>query len=419
MSRRVWPACAALFLAGLGTRVLLLILMRWRPYIEWAEMERLARSLAETGTLANPFYLPTGPSAHHAPLYPLLLALIFRAFGYGRSAAETMIAMNLTFAAAQFALLPALARKLRLPVTAGVLAGALGAIPVRILKELRWETTLNGLLLMACSFLAAHWLERARRGAYWRPLATGLLLGAAMIALPMYLTVLLPFLALASARAWRRRETWLGLQAATVLAGAALGVSPWIARNYAQLGGFAFVRDNYPLELRISNHDGVYLLSAGNYGDPSGYMRSHEPLTSPGQALLVRQMGELGYNRLQLREALAWCGAHKTEFLRLTAERTLLFWFTFGDSQFFKSLGMALLSAAALWGAVLLWRRRAGIWEPLLAIVIGFPLPYYFVEIDTRYAYPMAWCLFLLAAWAVWETWGAPPRGLSRPDSGS
>jgi hypothetical protein len=41
-------------------------------------MERVARNLAEIGTLGNPYLVPTGPSAHHAPFYPLLLSLIYR-----------------------------------------------------------------------------------------------------------------------------------------------------------------------------------------------------------------------------------------------------------------------------------------------------------------------------------------------------
>ncbi|MEP6961058.1 MAG: hypothetical protein ABI995_03210 [Acidobacteriota bacterium] len=42
-------------------------------------------SLAETGTLANPFHsMATGPTAHVAPGFPLLVAGIVKIWGTGR-----------------------------------------------------------------------------------------------------------------------------------------------------------------------------------------------------------------------------------------------------------------------------------------------------------------------------------------------
>lgn len=38
------------------------------------EIVRIAASLNEKGAFADPYMIPTGPTAHHAPVFPLLLA---------------------------------------------------------------------------------------------------------------------------------------------------------------------------------------------------------------------------------------------------------------------------------------------------------------------------------------------------------
>src|ERR1700693_6309535 len=59
------------------------------PGTHLSEMENIAKSLALHGTFADPYILPTGPTAHTAPGYPILLGLIFLLFGTG-AAGETM-----------------------------------------------------------------------------------------------------------------------------------------------------------------------------------------------------------------------------------------------------------------------------------------------------------------------------------------
>src|SRR3954463_14524154 len=45
------------------------------------EMGRIAQSLAEGNGFANPFQLPTGPTAWEPPVYPFLMAGVFKLFG--------------------------------------------------------------------------------------------------------------------------------------------------------------------------------------------------------------------------------------------------------------------------------------------------------------------------------------------------
>ena len=397
---RLGVVCGVLFLAAMGARIVLLRLMHFQPHLELAEMELIAKSLAQTGSFANPYYLPTGPTAHHAPLYPFLLSLIFRVWGYGTSAAMAMAAMGITFAAAQYALLPALAVEGGLPVEAGMLAGAIGVIPFRILKEVRWEASMSGLILVLCTWLAVRWLRTFRMTAL-----TGILFGLAMIAMPTFLPVLLLLAGWAAWRGIRRHETHVLRAAAVLLACAAVGVSPWVARNYLRFHQFVFVRSNYPLEFSLSNHDGVYPLAADNYsiGYPNNFMTLRHPWSNANEARLVQTMGEIAYNHARLAESLQWCERHPAQFLKLTAERFRLFWFPSGEAQRVKGWLMDALTLAGLIGVVLLWKRSGVLAAPIAAILIGFPLPYYFVQIDTRYRYPLDWCLYLGAAYAGWQ----------------
>src|SRR5260370_31602251 len=54
--------------------------------LDRTEMASVAVTFAHTGQLGNPYMaLPTGPTAHVAPVYPLLLGVIYRFFGDGKT----------------------------------------------------------------------------------------------------------------------------------------------------------------------------------------------------------------------------------------------------------------------------------------------------------------------------------------------
>ena len=74
---------AGIFLLAFGVRMAAIFWSGlYRQPIAFNEMELIGRSLAEHNTFANPYRIPTGPTAHGALIYPLLLSLIFRVWGY-------------------------------------------------------------------------------------------------------------------------------------------------------------------------------------------------------------------------------------------------------------------------------------------------------------------------------------------------
>jgi hypothetical protein len=81
-----WRAGLLIFIVGLVVRAALIAGSGSYEDLERYEVERTAISLAHHGTLADPYLIPTGPTAHAAPGYPILLAAIFFVFGTGITA---------------------------------------------------------------------------------------------------------------------------------------------------------------------------------------------------------------------------------------------------------------------------------------------------------------------------------------------
>src|ERR1700733_8538410 len=59
------------------------------------EMGRIGRALAQGQGFSNPFNEMTGPTAWEPPLYPFLIAAVFKLFGiYSRASALVLLSLN-------------------------------------------------------------------------------------------------------------------------------------------------------------------------------------------------------------------------------------------------------------------------------------------------------------------------------------
>src|SRR5947209_2672374 len=124
LRHKLFIISAVLFFAGLAVRLLLVYLEPDAPKdLGMNEPVRIAISLATMGRYADAYGAGTGPTAHCAPLHPLLLGIFIRLFGTGEAGATvTEIAASMASSLA-FALLPVLAVAARLKPVTGVLAG--------------------------------------------------------------------------------------------------------------------------------------------------------------------------------------------------------------------------------------------------------------------------------------------------------
>ena len=357
------------------------------------EIGRVTLSLLRTGQFADPYMIPTGPTAHPTPLSPALLALIYHSFGITATAGYVRALVGISSHSLLYALLPWFARRLGLGTPAGIFAGvACALIPMQGLGEaVGLGATAHASLAFALMTVAFLHRWTADRPSAAGSLLLGLACGAAFHVLPPLLLVLLGNLIF---ELWWKRGRRQWLLSACVAAGAILACVPWTWRNYTALHGFFFIRSNFGLEFRIANQPGadadieVSLARAGTIRHPSENLE---------EARQVRELGEAEYNRRAMNEALVWIRTHPAEFWRLTAMRFLHFWC--GQLRYPWLAG--LFTAVTLFAVLGLRRTLPALDAPrraaLLIPLATFPLVYYIVSYVAHYPAPLAWMLLLLA----------------------
>ena len=227
-------------------------------------------------------------------------------------------------------------------------------------------------------------------------LLLGLAWGVAFHLQPALLTVLLGCLAF---ELWWKRERRRWALSAVVILGVVLACLPWGWRNYERFDAVFFIRSNLGLELRMGNHDGAAAaMEVMDLHEEHRHPRTHE-----GEALLLRERGEVAYMRGAGREAAAWISSHPGEFIRLTASRLVLWWCGPLHAPMYALLVTALTLLAGL-GA---WRTLPGLTVPqraaLLIPLATYPLIYYVVAYMGRYRVPLDWILLVLAGAQVWR----------------
>ena len=121
------------------------------------EAGRIARSIAQGEGFSNPLFGRTGPTAWLAPVFPYLLAAIFKLFGtYTKASAITILALDCFFSALTCIPIYFIAKKHFGESTARWAGWAWAFFPYAIFfsADFIWATTLTT-LLMTLVFLAA------------------------------------------------------------------------------------------------------------------------------------------------------------------------------------------------------------------------------------------------------------------------
>jgi hypothetical protein len=172
-------------------------------------------------------------------------------------------------------------------------------------------------------------------------------------------------------------------------------MSPWLIRDRLALGHWVFFRDNFGLELRYSNHDGAAPSSELLNARPTSFLL--HPSNNPAEAELVARLGEVEYNRREMALALDWIGGHPKEFAGLSLQRFFYFWL--GPPQ--HAFEFAITAAYTLLGLIGLGlvRNTSGesVFRMWIAVLLCYPLVYYFVQYLNRYRVPIDWILWLSA----------------------
>src|SRR5258708_3264902 len=102
-----WQSPAVITLLALALRLVAMHFFYHSTYNNYEnhllfgfETGRIARSIAEGHGYGNPLFVETGPTAWMTPVYPYLLAGVFKLFGvYSKTSALVILSLNSLFSA--------------------------------------------------------------------------------------------------------------------------------------------------------------------------------------------------------------------------------------------------------------------------------------------------------------------------------
>jgi hypothetical protein len=353
----------------------------------------VARNLAEHGEFANPFDAVTGPSAHLAPLFPLFLAILIKLFRTPQGFATAISLFTMAAHGLHAALLPRISDLFFHDRRPGMWA----AIIVTILPVIYFFPHSEGIFCAAGLMLFCLVTDRRlSRGGAGGAMFTGLFAGLLTLLNPTCLLVCGLWLAYLL---WRHRIAFAVRSTVLIAVAFVVTLTPWTWRNYEEFNAFFFVRDNLGLELCVANND---VAQPGVVRNMPAGLRLYHPASAPAEAELVRQMGEVEYNRMRMRVALHWIRTHPAHFAVLTLTRFCFFWFP--DAEGITPVhgwGIAFLTISAFTGLALMLRRRRRIAVFLAAVLAIYPALFYLVEVDPRYRTPILWIPLVSAGYLL------------------
>jgi hypothetical protein len=394
--RRV--AFLAIFSLSFAIRFAMLLSVPRPEMLQSAEASLIANALASKGQFADPFIIPTGPTAHLTPFYPVLLASVNKVFGTGYTGSFARCLLVIGIYSLLYSLYPTFASAFGFPYAAGLIAGLASAlVPLKRSAEVfrGWEEPYAALALAFLLFLTLkRWKSpnRAAKGA----LFLGLCWGAALyisFSLFAILIGLLVFDLSANRKARIVRDACLTMVAVVAV------TAPWILRNHTQLHGWTLMRDNLGLELSYGNHDHAEPSSTLLNADPISWSR--HPSHSVAAANEVKSVGEIEFNRRQFRLAVQWIETHPASFIRLSAVRFFCFWLGPVEHPL-EVLATSFYSVLGLAGLGLIRKRVGNTQFQLWCIAfVTYPLVYYFVQYINRYRVPIDWMIWLSAGLAI------------------
>jgi hypothetical protein len=348
------------------------------------ETGRVARSIAAGHGFSSPLFGDTGPTAIMTPVYPYLLAGVFKVFGiYSTASAIVILALNSLFSALACIPIFGIAETFFSRKIAIWSAWAWVFFPYAIYFSAGrvWVTSLAALLLTS-GLLATVRLSPASSVRSW--ILYGVLWGINGLANPASLAVL-PLLAVwliwkFRAQGWR----WLALPVLSAVIFIAV-IAPWFVRNYRTFGRFMPFRDNF-----------WYEFWAGNTGDTSDLVPDWaHPSNGEAEMKKFREMGELAYFDSKKPLVRSFIRQHPSTFLYLTGRKFVFTWTGFWslNSKYLagepfeipNTVFCSLVTLLMLYGLTLTFKQNASAGAFFVAVLFAVPLLYYVTHPDLEY----------------------------------
>jgi 4-amino-4-deoxy-L-arabinose transferase-like glycosyltransferase len=366
------------------------------------ESGNIAHSLATGQGFASPFRVNTGATAWMPPVYPLLLAAIFRIFGlytfnsFLAAALLNIFCTSLTCVPLFFA-----GKRIAGLGVAATAAWLWAIFPNAILipVESMWDASLSA-LLVATIFWATIALSESQRVRDWA--TCGLLWGVTLLTNATLIALLPLLFAWLAFRAHQTNRKWLNNLAISVGI-VLLCCIPWTIRNYKIFHTFVPLRSGLGLQLWLGNNDNTRDI----------FRAEHHPIYDAAERAQYVQMGEVAYMHQKQSEAVHYMLSHPARETHLVTRRIISFWsggtptplkdFLNVDSTWFRFVLLFNLLAAfgTLLGIIFLILHRSPFWFPAAIFPLVFPWAYYLSLVLPRYRLPIDPVVLLLAAIAL------------------
>jgi 4-amino-4-deoxy-L-arabinose transferase-like glycosyltransferase len=357
------------------------------------EMGRIAKALATGYGFADPFNGHTGPTAWTPPLYPLLLAAVFKLFGvYTAASGWVILAIDSVFGAATAPAVYRIAWRTFGRGTDGMKIALWSAwlwalYPAAMQYDVRWVWDMSlTAFLFAWGIVLALELRASQQASRW--MSFGLLWGLIALSNSSLLAFLPPCTLWIAWPTLRTRATWRNVALAGVCCAAL--VTPWIVRNWYAFHAFVPMRSNLGAELYES-------ALPENQGYP--LVASLALAESDPRLLRYKRLGEVEYSRQQGAQAWALIDRHRGTFAENILKRVWFFWVSVPHAtengwkgianETAREMSHAFLSLSGLFGLALALRKRvAAAWLFFWAFAV-IPLLYYVVTVQARFRHPL------------------------------
>jgi len=376
------------------------------------EMGRIARALVTGYGYADPFVGHTGPTAWVPPLYPLLMAGVFKLFGiYSALSAWVILTINSVFSAATALFVYEIAARCynrRVAVWSAWL-WALYPAALQYAVHWIWEMSLTAMLFSWVLVLALRMRsvgedsreENAQSTRRW------LLFGALWGLIALSNATLLLFLPVCG--------VWILLGARplvpsirnAVLAGIVFFalLAPWIWRNWEAFHVFIPIRGNLGAEMYASS-------GPGSNGFP--FIATLPLVERDPETMRYKALGEVQYVKEQGVKARAYLAAHREHYFLISLKRFYFYWVSVPHpvehsalAEFGRELSYCFLSITGCLGLALSLKNRVpAAWLFGWAFVL-LPVTYYFVTANARFRHPLE---PLIAIFSVYLFQSARPR---------
>ena len=366
------------------------------------EAGAVAAAIAQGRGFSSPLRMvQTGPTAWFTPIYPYLLAGVFKLCGVF-SYSSNLVIRCLDNAFSSFTCWPICAIGAR---TFGKRVAKSAAwiwvffsMSIFYSTVWIWDTALAALML-ALIVAATFSLRGSERLGSW--IGYGALWAVGSMVNPGIVSALPP-LALWALWPLRRRFATAGrLVVASSLIFAA-GIMPWTIRNYVVFHKLIPFRSNFALELWLGNNPAV----------PDSWAPWMHPDDDRSEAAKYARMTEIPYMEEKQREAVLFIRTHPLDIMNFVLHRFSNNWLGMDSSPAdlwshvppltrLGIVGNCIFPLLSLLGVLFAYREQNESAVPLALVMIFFPLVFYMTHASTRYRHPMDPIMLVLAVYAL------------------